>query len=69
MANLIKTTILMDKNIHNLLVGKYGQRGISKSVNELLRKALFKPKKSMYGCDPWLKMEIEDRHVDEHPDL
>ncbi len=69
MANSVKTTVLMDENIHNLLVRRYGKRGISKSVNTLLKKALFKPKKGMYGCDPWLNMEIRDRHIDEHPDL
>ncbi len=57
----------MDEAIHNLLVKRYGQRHISQSVNELLKKALFRQKKTMYGKDPWLTMKIEER--DEHNNL
>ena len=66
MANVIKTTILMDKTIHDLLVERYGQRRISKSINELLKKSLF-PRKSMYGRDPWLTLKSDEEN--EHPDL
>lgn len=67
MANVVKTTILMDETIHDLLVKRYGQRRISKTVNKLLKRSLFRPKKSMYGKDPWLTMKIEEKN--EHPDL
>ncbi|ODS42813.1 MAG: hypothetical protein MSIBF_05935 [Candidatus Altiarchaeales archaeon IMC4] len=70
MANLVKTTILLDENLRTVLINRFGQRGLSKAINELVGVSLFKPKqKSMFGSCPKLTMEIPDRHVDEHPDL
>jgi len=50
----VKTTILLKDEIHEHLVKKVGRRRISETINRMLEKELFKPKKSMFGVDPWL---------------
>jgi hypothetical protein len=60
MVNINKTTILLEETLYKVLVERYGRRNLSKAVNKLLRNVLFKPKKNMYGIDPWLDLEIEE---------
>jgi len=50
----VKTTILLKDEIHEHLIRKVGRRRISETINQILEKELFKPRKSMFGVDPWL---------------
>ena len=50
----VKTTILLKDEIYEQLVKKYGRRKISTTINEALTKQFSRPKKSMFGADPWL---------------
>ena len=49
-----KTTIILKDEVYDYLVKKYGRRKISQAVNDALMKQISKPRKSMFGVDPWL---------------
>jgi predicted CopG family antitoxin len=53
----VKTTIILKDEIYDQLVKKYGRRKISKTINEVLMEQFTKPKKSMFGADPWLTQQ------------
>ncbi|MBS7617268.1 hypothetical protein KEJ25_01435 [Candidatus Bathyarchaeota archaeon] len=53
----VKTTIILEDEIYEYLIKKFGRRKISKAVNEVLIRGLFKPTKSMFGVDSWLTTE------------
>ena len=53
----MKTTILLDEEVYERLVKISGKRNLSKTINEILEKELFKPRQSMFGADPWLNTE------------
>jgi len=50
----VKTTLLLKEEVYERLIKKAGRRRLSSAVNEILEKELFKPKRSMFGVDPWL---------------
>lgn len=54
---MVKTTILLRDDIYEHLVKKVGRRRISETVNEILEQQLLRPKKSMFGADPWITTE------------
>ncbi len=63
---MVKTTILLRDDLYETIVKRFGRRNISKAINENLEKALMKPKKSMFGVDPWLntkKLRDEEEHA------
>lgn len=51
-----KTTITLKDEVYDY-VKKYGRRKISQAVNDALMKQISKPRKSMFGADPWLTVE------------
>ncbi|MBM5805526.1 MAG: hypothetical protein FJZ49_05650 [Candidatus Verstraetearchaeota archaeon] len=53
----VKTTLLLKEEVYERLIKKAGRRRLSSAVNEILEKELFKPKRSMFGVDPWLTTE------------
>lgn len=54
---MVKTTILLKDDLYEIIVKRFGKRNISKAINESLEKVLMRPKKSMFGADPWLTTE------------
>ncbi len=64
---MVKTTVILRDEIHEILVKKYGRRKISETINKILEKNLLRTKKSMFGVDPWLTTEglrDEEGHED-----
>ncbi len=62
---MVKTTVILRDDLYDLIVKKHGRRKISEVVNEALEKRLLKPKKSMFGLDPWLttkNLRDEEEH-------
>ncbi|MEM0053721.1 MAG: hypothetical protein QXL89_06010 [Nitrososphaeria archaeon] len=53
----VKTTIILEDEIYEYLIKKFGRRKISKTINEMLMKEFFKPTRSMFGADPELTTE------------
>jgi len=53
----VKTTLLLKEEVYERLLKMAGKRKLSKAVNEILERELFKPRKSMFGADPWLSTE------------
>ena len=49
-----KTTVLLREDVKAHLLRKVGPRGLSEAINEILAKALFRSKGSLFGADPWL---------------
>ena len=49
----MKTTLTLRDDMHDFLVAKYGKRGLSQAVNDLLYEHIFK-EKSMFGINAWL---------------
>jgi predicted CopG family antitoxin len=45
---MVKTTITLREDVHDVLKRKYGARGISKAINRILAEALLK-RESMFG--------------------
>ena len=54
---MAKTTIMLREDIYEVLKERYGARGMSKAINELLAEALLKGE-SMFGT--MKKMSLED---------
>ena len=52
-----KTTVVLQDEVYEYLVKKFGRRKISETINKVLIKQLFTSRKSMYGVDPWLTTE------------
>jgi hypothetical protein len=50
----VKTTVMLRDDIHGFLVTKFGKRGLSQAVNDLLYEHIFKEKEGMFGSDAWL---------------
>ncbi|MBI5254068.1 MAG: hypothetical protein HY930_06735 [Euryarchaeota archaeon] len=65
---MVKTTVILRNDLYDLLVKKHGRRKISETINEALEKKLLKPKKSMFGADPWLNTK-NLRDEEEHESL
>jgi len=65
----IKTTILLREDVRAHLIRKVGPRRISDAINEILAKALFPRKRSMFGADPWLTPKGLRDEKDPHEDL
>lgn len=53
----VKTTVILNDEVYEWLVRKFGRRRISEVINRALMKELFKPTRSMFGVDPWLTTE------------
>ncbi|MBU2617950.1 MAG: hypothetical protein KKI07_04660 [Euryarchaeota archaeon] len=65
---MVKTTVILKDEIHEILVERFGRRKISETINKILEKNLLRTKKSMFGVDPWLTTEgLRDER--EHEDL
>jgi hypothetical protein len=45
---MAKTTVVLREDVHEVLKKKYGARGMSKAINEILAEALLKGE-SMFG--------------------
>ena len=46
--HIAKTTVVLREDVHEVLKKKYGSRGLSKAINEILAEALLKGD-SMFG--------------------
>ncbi len=65
---MVKTTILLRDDLYDILIRKYGRRRISETINKTLEKTLLKPKKGMFGVDPWLNTKnLRDEEEHESP--
>lgn len=65
---MVKTTIILRDDLYDILIRKYGRRRISETINKTLEKILLKPKKGMFGIDPWLNTEnLRDEEEHESP--
>lgn len=63
---MIKTTLLLRKDVHQRLVAEFGKRNLSEGVNEVLFRELIKTgQKSMFGADKGLRLKPFER---EHHD-
>ncbi len=65
----VKTTILLKEEVYEQLIKKAGRRKISDAINTILEKELFKPRKSMFGVDPWLTTERSRDEEEPHESL
>jgi len=50
----VRTTVLLREDVREHLLRKVGPRRLSDAINEILAKALFPRKKSLFGADSWL---------------
>ena len=51
----MKTTVLLRDDIHSILLAKFGKRGVSQAINDILfEQVVASDGKSMFGADPWL---------------
>ena len=51
----VKTTVMLRDDVHGFLVSRFGKRGLSQGVNDLLFEHIFvESKSSMFGSEPWL---------------
>ena len=50
----VKTTVRLREDVRDHLLRKVGPRHLSEAINDILAKALFSQKKSLFGADPWL---------------
>ena len=53
----VKTTVILNDEVYEWLVRKFGRRRMSEVINRALMKEFFKPARSMFGVDPWLTTE------------
>jgi len=65
----VKTTVLLREDVKEHLLRKAGPRGISDAINEILARALFPRKRSMFGADPWLTPKGLRDEREPHEDL
>ncbi len=65
---MVKTTVILRDDLYDILIKKYGRRKISETINKTLEKNLLRPKKSMFGADPWLNTK-NLRDEEEHENL
>ena len=61
-----KTTIVLEDEVYDYLVKKYGRRKISQAINDALMKQISRPRKSMFGADPWLTSRDLREHAEPH---
>ena len=65
MSYMKKTTVTLRDDIYAKLRGKYGPRGISEAINEILSEQIFK-EESMFGTMKKLDLsDLRDRR--DHP--
>ena len=64
-----KTTILLREDVKAHLLRKVGPRGLSQAVNNILARALFRSRPSLFGADPWLKTKGLRDEGEPHEDL
>lgn len=63
----MRTTVEINDAIYKTIVTRYGKRNISRTINDILFKNLFKQKKKdMFGADPWLKKQGTKNLRDEY---
>lgn len=60
---VVRTTVLLKEELYEVLIRRFGKRGISGGINKLLAAKIFKPKKSMFGALP--KMDLSDLEIED----
>lgn len=60
---VIKTTMLLRKDIHQQLMAKFGKRKLSEGINKILFEEIVKTgKNSMFGIDKGMKPFKREHH-------
>lgn len=63
MIETVKTTVLLRRDIHQVLVQSFGKRKISDAINKLVFDELIKPRtKSMFGVSKGMKPFVREHH-------
>lgn len=63
MENVVKTTLLLRRDVYQTLVQEFGKRKISAAINELVLNEIVRPKvKSMFGVDKGMKPFVREHH-------
>ena len=62
----MKTTVILRDDLYAFLVEKFGRRGISQKINEILFQALLRNEENdFFGADKWLKQKPFEREHDD----
>ncbi len=60
---IVKTTLLLRKDVHQRIIARFGKKRISEGVNELLFRELVKTgKKELFGVDKGTKPFVREHH-------
>ena len=63
MDNMIKTTLLLRRDVYQAMIQVFGKRKLSRAVNELLFQKLIKPRtKGMFGVDKGMKPFVREHY-------
>ena len=63
LAESVKTTILLRKDVYQTLVQTFGKRKLSSTINRVIFDELIKPSsKSMFGVDKGMKPFVREHH-------
>lgn len=60
---VVKTTLLLRKDVHQRIIARFGRKRVSEGVNELLFRELVKAgRKDMFGVDKNTKPFVREHH-------
>lgn len=60
---VVKTTLLLRKDVHQRIIARFGRKRVSEGVNELLFRELVKAgRKDMFGADKGSKPFVREHH-------
>ena len=66
----VKTTVMLRDDIREMLISRFGKRGLSRAINDLLfEHVVLEKRQTMFGADPWLAKTKGDLRDHEDRDV